>query len=84
MDRNEQRKKRPSIRDFFSNLSGPMPLNEKISLLLRNNAIRSVSGRNAAVIPESRDADRKMARRWAGEYGTRRNPRYKVRVKEAL
>jgi hypothetical protein len=40
MDRHEQRKKRPDIRDFFSNLSGPMPLKEKISLLLRNNAIK--------------------------------------------
>ena len=34
------KKGRPSIGDFFSNLSGPMPLKDKISLLLRNNAIK--------------------------------------------
>jgi len=32
--------KRPSIRDFFTNLSGPRPLSEKITLLIRNNATK--------------------------------------------
>jgi hypothetical protein len=32
--------KRPSIRDFLTNLSGPMPLGRKISLLIRNNATK--------------------------------------------
>jgi hypothetical protein len=40
MEDHLHKKKRPSIRDFFSNLSGPMPLREKLSLLLRNNAIK--------------------------------------------
>jgi len=34
------RHKRPSIRDFFTNLSDQRPLAEKIRLLLRNNAIK--------------------------------------------
>lgn len=33
-------KRRPSIRDFFTNLSGPLPVSEKIRLLLRNNALK--------------------------------------------
>ena len=40
MHEHGDKKKRPSIRDFFTNLSGPMPLKDKISLLLRNNAIK--------------------------------------------
>ncbi len=30
-------KKRPSAGAFFKNLSGPMPLREKVALLFRNN-----------------------------------------------
>jgi hypothetical protein len=33
-------RRRPSIRDFFTNLSGPMPIKDKIRLLLRNNFIK--------------------------------------------
>jgi hypothetical protein len=40
MDAHEGKKRRPSIRKFFTNLSGPMSLRSKISLLLRNNAIK--------------------------------------------
>ena len=40
MDGHGEKKKRPGIKDFFTNLSEPMPLKEKISLLLRNNAIK--------------------------------------------
>lgn len=36
----EGEKRRPSIGDFFTNLSGPQPLSKKIRLLLRNNAIK--------------------------------------------
>jgi hypothetical protein len=34
------KKAKPSIRDFFTNLSGPRPLSEKIALLIRNNALK--------------------------------------------
>lgn len=40
MYEHEKKKERPSIRDFFINLSGPLPLKDKISLLLRNNAVK--------------------------------------------
>jgi hypothetical protein len=40
MEEHERKKARPSIRDFFANISGPMPLKNKFSLLLRNNAIK--------------------------------------------
>jgi len=40
MDDHSDRRQRPRIRDFFTNLSGPLPLKEKIVLLLRNNAIK--------------------------------------------
>jgi hypothetical protein len=40
MDDHSDRRQRPRIRDFFTNLSGPLPLKEKIALLLRNNAIK--------------------------------------------
>jgi hypothetical protein len=32
--------KRPGIRDFFTNFSSPRPLSGKITLLIRNNAIK--------------------------------------------
>jgi len=40
MEEHEKKKEKPSMRDFFTNLSGPMPFKDKISLLLRNNAIK--------------------------------------------
>lgn len=40
----EQQK--PSIKDFFSNLKVPMTLSRKISLFLRNNAIKLVKRQN--------------------------------------
>jgi len=36
----EGKKKRPSMWEFFTNLSGPMTVKDKISLLIRNNAIK--------------------------------------------
>lgn len=43
MDDHSHKKKRPSIRDFFTNLSGPLPMKEKISLLIRNNAMKIIN-----------------------------------------
>jgi len=40
MENHSGKKDRPSIRDFLTNLSGPMPFWEKVSLLLRNNAVK--------------------------------------------
>jgi len=40
VETHDGKKRRPSIRDFFTNLSGPMSLRSKISLLIRNNAIK--------------------------------------------
>ena len=40
MENHSGKKDRPSIRDFFTNLSAPMPFREKISLLLRNSAVK--------------------------------------------
>jgi hypothetical protein len=40
MHNHPHKEKRPSIRDFFTNLSGPLPLREKLSLLIRNNATK--------------------------------------------
>ena len=34
------KKKKPNIKDAVNNLSKPMPLSKKISLLLRNNAYK--------------------------------------------
>jgi len=33
---------KPSIKDFFTNLNTPIPLDRKISLLRRNNAIKII------------------------------------------
>jgi hypothetical protein len=43
--------KRPSIRDFFTNLSGQRPLSEKISLLIRNNATKIKNQQNCCGHP---------------------------------
>jgi hypothetical protein len=40
MEEHERKKERPGIRAFFSNLSAPMSLKDKVLLLLRNNAIK--------------------------------------------
>jgi len=40
METRKGKKRRPSLWDFFMNLSGPMSLINKISLLLRNNIIK--------------------------------------------
>jgi hypothetical protein len=40
MEEHGHKRTRPGIRDFFSNLSGTAPLREKISLFIRNNAIK--------------------------------------------
>jgi hypothetical protein len=40
MEEHGDKKRRPRVKDFFTNLSGPMPLKDKISLFLRNNAIK--------------------------------------------
>ena len=40
MEAHEGKKRRPSIRAFFTNLSGPISLMDKISLLFRNNLIK--------------------------------------------
>jgi hypothetical protein len=40
MKNHSGKKDRPDIRDFFTNLSVPMPLGKKISLLLRNNIVK--------------------------------------------
>jgi len=42
MENHSDKKDRPDIRDFFMNLSGPMPLGKKISLLFRNNAVKII------------------------------------------
>jgi hypothetical protein len=40
MEEHSGKKDRPGIRDFFTNLSGPMPFGKKLSLLIRNNAAK--------------------------------------------
>ncbi len=40
MDRHEMKKRRPSIRSFFTNLHADMPWPKKITLLIRNNWIK--------------------------------------------
>jgi hypothetical protein len=40
MENHSDKKNRPAIGDFLTNLSAPMPLGKKISLLLRNNLVK--------------------------------------------
>ena len=40
------KKKQPSAKAFFTNLSGEEPLGKKLSLLLRNNAKKIVTRKN--------------------------------------
>ncbi len=35
-----QRNERASMTDFMKNLSEPMPLDQKVALLIRNNAVK--------------------------------------------
>ncbi|MEW6599604.1 MAG: hypothetical protein AB1499_01400 [Nitrospirota bacterium] len=46
------RQKRPGIKDFFTNLKAPMPLGRKISLLLRNNALKIINQQNCCGHPD--------------------------------
>jgi len=43
---------KPSIKDFFTNMNAPVPLGKKISLLLRNNAIKIVKKQNCCGHPD--------------------------------
>jgi hypothetical protein len=46
------RDQKPGIKDFFTNLKIPMPLGKKISLLLRNNAIKIIKRQNCCGHPD--------------------------------
>ncbi|MBI5101137.1 MAG: hypothetical protein HZB33_04810 [Nitrospirae bacterium] len=43
--------KRPGLKDFFTNLSGPMPLKDKIRLFIKNNAIKIKTGKECCGHP---------------------------------
>lgn len=51
MGNHSGKKDRPGIREFLTNLSGPMPLGKKISLLLRNNAVKIKNRRDCCGHP---------------------------------
>jgi len=51
MQKHEGKKKSPSMRDFITNLSGPMLLKDKILLLIRNNAIKIKNQRDCCGHP---------------------------------
>jgi hypothetical protein len=43
---------RPDIKDFFTNLKAPMLLDKKLSLLLRNNAVKIIKRQNCCGHPD--------------------------------
>ena len=51
MENHSDKKDRPDIRDFFTNLSGSMPLGKKISLLFRNNVVKIIKRQNCCGHP---------------------------------
>lgn len=69
MERKEGKKTRPSIRDFFTNLSGPMPLSEKITLLIRNNVIKMTKQKDCCGHPGEPGVDRPRRTHPEGEEG---------------
>ena len=50
-------KKKPDVKEFFTNLSVPMPLTKKISLLIRNNTYKFLISRIVVVIRANQAAD---------------------------
>jgi hypothetical protein len=46
-----KRKHKPSPKDFLTNMSGPMPLGRKISLLFKNNIHKLRYGKNCCGHP---------------------------------
>lgn len=42
----------PNMRDFFTNMKARMPLNRKIALLMRNNAIKIIKRQNCCGHPD--------------------------------
>jgi len=45
------KKKKPNVKDIVSNLSSPMPLTKKISLLIRNNTYKLFNFKNCCGHP---------------------------------
>ncbi len=44
-------KKKPNVKDVVSNLSKPMPLTKKLSLLIKNNTYKLVNFKNCCGHP---------------------------------